>query len=141
MKLRNPIQVDESGKRTISDDEKKVIAEWIEKDYFHKPGEGSPEFFEADGTETIAIEDEEGNVAYARLSRALRIHMVFDPSQRKRNAEMLTEFTAWIAQSAADSGHKELVFSSENKALRDFEENLGFSPSPNDMVMSLRKEG
>lgn len=107
----------------------------IEKDSFHA-GLGTSDFYFEPFTEAFWVENEEGGIA-VRLSRTMRVNASFDPDARKNNAVLLTEFTNWIANAAAQSGYREVMFRTENDSLAAFEKNLGFAGSPNEMLMNI----
>ena len=121
--------------RKADENDRKRIAELIEKDPYHA-GKGSADFFFEPGSECMAVE-ENGHTFYVRIARALRINAIFDPEQKSKNARMLIKFTPAIAEMARQSGFLELVFATENPDLAKFEHKLGFDAAPGDMTMTL----
>lgn len=121
--------------RKITEADKPSIDAMIEKDPFHA-GLGTSEFYFEPCTEAFWIENEEGGFV-VRLARTMRINAAFDVDQRKNNAFLLTEFTKWVADAAAKSGFREVMFRTESDDLATFEKNLGFEGSPNEMLMNL----
>lgn len=124
--------------RKITEADKPLIDAMIEKDPFHA-GLGTSEFYFEPFTEAFWIENEHGGFV-VRLARTMRVNAAFDPDARKNNAELLTEFTKWVAGAAEQSGFREVMFRTENDALAEFERNLGFEGSPGEMVMTLNPQ-
>lgn len=125
--------------RKITEADKPLIDDFIARDPYHA-GKGTSDFYFEPCTEAFWIENEEGRIA-VRLSRTMRINAAFDPSARKNNAGLLTELTAWVAEAAAKSGFREVMFRTENDELAAFEKNLGFAGSPNEMLMNVEPKG
>lgn len=121
--------------RKANEEDRKRIAEMIESDPWHKD-KGTADYFFEDGSECMAVE-ENGNTFYVRIARALRINAIFDPEKKSKNARMLIKFTPALAEMARQSGFKEMIFSTENPELANFEERLGFLPAPADMTMKV----
>lgn len=121
--------------RKITEADKPLIDAMIEKDPFHA-GLGTSEFYFEPCTEAFWIENEEGGFV-VRLARTMRINAAFDVDQRKNNAFLLTEFTKWVAEAAAKSGFREVIFKTNNDELSSFEQRLGFQGSAGEMVMYL----
>jgi len=121
--------------RKLTPDDCPKIDEWIAKDPFHS-GKGDSSFFFEPCSEGFAVEDDSGDVMYVRISRALRVNACFDPDARERNKETMTLLSQWLAKMAADSGFREVTWTSENPALRAFGKTIGYTATP-DMVMPV----
>jgi hypothetical protein len=125
--------------RKITDADRPQIADSIACDPWHD-GRGSADFFFEPHTDAFVISDSEGDVLNVRLSRALRVNIVFnDPDARERNKETMTHLANLLRTMAGESGFREVVYTSENRALRAFGQTLGFNPTP-DMVMTVDPE-
>jgi hypothetical protein len=108
----------------------------ISKDPWHA-GKGSSAFFFDPYTEAFVLSDDDGPVLNVRLSRALRVNIVFnDADARERNKETMAMLAQFLKQQAEQSGVREITYTSENRALRVFGQRLGFKPTP-DMVMTV----
>lgn len=120
--------------RKLTPEDRPQIDAWIDADKFHA-GKGDSSFFFEPFSEAFAVEDDAGDVMYVRIARALRVNAVFsgDP---ERNKEAMTNLAVWLAKMAADSGFREVTWTSENPALRAFGKTLGYTPTP-DMVMPV----
>jgi hypothetical protein len=58
------------------------------------------------------------------------VNACFDPDARERNKETMTLLSQWLAKMAADSGFREVTWTSENPALRAFGKTIGFEEQP-----------
>ena len=121
--------------RKITEEDRPKIDELIAKDKWHA-GDGTSDFFFQPFSEGLAFEDEAGNAVYFRIARALRINAVFDCDAREANKEILTEAGKFFEHSAKTSGFREVVWTSENPALRKFGTVIGFTEQP-DLVMNV----
>lgn len=133
--------------RKADDSDKPRIAEFIEKDEFHKEAADEyrkrtdkppEEYFFEDGSECMAVEDGD-TVFYIRQVKALRLNAVFDGHTRKENAVLLRKFTNWLAHAAQAAGFRELIFATDSPDLAHFaqSDHLKFQESPKDLVRSL----
>jgi hypothetical protein len=121
--------------RKLTEADRPKIDEWIAKDPFHA-GKGSSEFFFAPHTDGFAVEDDAGDVIYVRLARALRVNAVFDPAVPERNKETMTLLAQFLKKMAEESAYREVVWTSDNRALRAFGTTIGYTATP-DMVMPV----
>jgi hypothetical protein len=122
--------------RKITEDDRPAIDESIARDPFHA-GRGSSDFFFEPCTESFALEGPDGATMFVRLARALRVNIVFvDAAAREKNKEVMTDLAEFLKKMAKDAGFREVVYTSENGALRAFGETVGFNPAP-DMVMPV----
>ena len=122
--------------RKLTDEDRPQIDAWIEKDKFHA-GKGSSDFFFEPASDAFAVEDDAGDVMYVRIARSLRVNACFDPDARDRNKETIPQLLNFLEKMASDSGFREVVWTSENRALRMFGTTLGYAPTP-DMVMPVK---
>ena len=120
--------------RKITEEDRPKIDAFIAKDQWHA-GDGTSDFFFEPFSEGIAIEDA-GSVVYFRVARALRINAVFDCDARESNKEILKQASKFFEASAASSGMRECLFTSENPALRKFGPVIGFREEPT-LVMNV----
>ena len=120
--------------RKLTDDDRPLIDARIQADPFHA-GKGDSSFFFEPYSESFAVSDSEGDVMHVRISRALRVNAVFS-GDRKRNAEVMPVLAKALGQMAEDAGFKEIVWTSENAALRKFGTTIGFDEVP-DLVMPV----
>jgi hypothetical protein len=122
--------------RKITETDRPQIVDSSARNPWHD-GQGSADFFFEPHTDSFILEDDNGPVLNVRLARALRVNIVFnDPDARERNKETMTHLANFLRTMAGESGFREVVYTSENRALRAFGQTLGFSPTP-DMVMSV----
>lgn len=116
------------------------IAEWIAADPDHAD-KGNPDFFIAKPEEaalTFTAMDEHGDIFFVRSETIMRLHIQFaPPTERRRTARAIKEFTPHIASKAAHLGCKQLIFESVVEPLIKFLERHGFSRSPAEHVLDL----
>jgi hypothetical protein len=122
--------------RKLTEEDRPAIDEAIKNDQFHS-GRGDSSFFFEPCTESFVISDDTGDVLNVRLARALRVNIVFaDPDAHERNKTAMADLALFLQKSAAESGHKEVVFTSANPRLRKFGTTVGFEEQPT-LVMAV----
>jgi hypothetical protein len=123
--------------RPTSEQDKELIADWIERDPDHR-GRCSADFWLPGDPdiEQYVVEDEEGPVMFVRAEKLMRLHVQFSPN-RIRVAPAIDEFTPWISNEAKKRGYKQLIFESVFKPLIRFLGKRGFRSSPNEQVKDL----
>lgn len=119
LQVRKPLESDlEHLKKCLGTDE------------FHKLQD--PSWWTNNG-ELITFYDEKGPVLHVKAELALRVHVQFDPTQRKRNAVALKPAFQFVKEHAIRSGIKEIIFDSIYEPLINFcKKHLLFNPTKND---------
>lgn len=126
--------------RRTSEADKPQLAEWIAADSDHR-GRGTPDFWmpDSDGQgDCFAMVDEKGTIFYVRAENVVRLHIQFaPPSEKRRTAAAIDEFTKLMAKGAKAKKYSQLIFESTVLPLITFLEKRGFRPSKNEFVMDL----
>lgn len=125
--------------REVSEADREQLEKWIQADPDHS-GRCNADFWlkPEDGVKLFAIEDSLGTIFYVRGENLLRLHIQFaPPSERRRLAKAIEEFTPLIASGAKKSHYKQLIFESIVKPLVDFLGKRGFRSSPAEQVYDL----
>jgi len=123
--------------RPTNEQDRALIAEWIEADPDHKGRCNADFWLSHDKAEQFAVEDEQGTVFFVRSEDLLRLHIQFSPD-RKRTAKAIDEFTPMIAEQAGRERYKQLIFESVFKPLIRFLKKRGFHSSPDEYVYDIQ---
>jgi len=116
-------------KRTLTEDDKKLLAEWIAAEPAHV--NSMPEFYYEAGSKSVMYEDSEGPVCVVRYTPILRLDMDFAPGiDKTRIKEAMKTELPEIAEQAKMQNFKELVFDSIAEPLIRFCQRLGFVTCP-----------
>jgi hypothetical protein len=122
--------------RKLVEADREKIAAWMAQDADHKTLD--PAAFWEPGTESFALEDEDGTVMYVRCSNVMRIDIQFDTDARDRTRAMLREGFEWLKGEAKRRSYREMIFDSVAKPLIWFcMKTLGFRPVRNEYHVTL----
>lgn len=126
--------------RRTSEADRQQIADWIAADPDHRD-RGNPDFWLPDPTgegDCFAMQDAEGTIFYVRAENVVRLHIQFaPPSEKRRLAPAIDEFTKLMAKGAKAKKYAQLIFESTVLPLTRFLTKRGFRPSRNEFVMDL----
>ena len=125
--------------REVSESDRAQISDWILVDEDHR-NKCDADFWLAKepGVKLFAVEDSCGPIMFVRGENILRLHIQFaPPSEKKRLARAISEFTDLISQGAKKQNYKQIIFESIFQPLIAFLERRGFKASKNEYVRSL----
>lgn len=106
--------------RRIEQDDWNLLEISVSKDEYHS-ATTLPEFFYDERALCNVYEDENGPVMFVRGTNALRVDIQFiDNYDRERNAKVMLEGFADFANKARNAGYTELIFNTDNPALKVF---------------------
>ena len=126
--------------RSVSEQDRTKIEQWIQADDDHR-GKCKPDFWIPSGEPHVihfCVRDEQGDIFFVRGEMVLRLHIQFaPPSERKRLAKAIDEFTPIIAAGAKKQGYKQIIFESMVEPLIRFLHARGFRSSKDEQVRDL----
>ena len=125
--------------REVSESDRAQISEWINLDPDHA-GKCDADFWlkPEPSVKLFAIEDSCGPIFYGRGENILRLHLQFaPPSEKKRLARAISEFTDLVSAGAKKQHYKQIIFESVFKPLIAFLERRGFKASEHEYVRNL----
>lgn len=125
--------------RPVTEQDREKLAEWIKSDSDHA-GKCDPDFWikPDDGVKLFAVQDEQGDVFFARVENIQRWHLQFCPDTA-RNKEAIPECLSEIAANSKNS-YRQIIFESVFKPLTRFLKKHGFTHSPDEYVYELHKK-
>jgi hypothetical protein len=119
--------------RSLTAEDLPLLAQSLSNDSTHVGT--TPEFFTQVGSLCNVYEDETGTVMFARASKALRLDLQYvDNADVQRNTKAVLEGFDGLAAKAKANGFSEIVFTTQNPALRAFcVEHFGFADCDGEM--------
>ena len=125
--------------RPVSEQDREALTKLIAQDSDHA-GKCEPDFWlkPEDGVKLFAVQDEQGDLFYARVENIQRWHIQFCPDTERNKAAI----PACLAEIAANSkkGYRQIIFESVYKPLTRFLKKHGFRHSPDEYVYELHEK-
>lgn len=129
--------------RPAGEEDLELARTWTSEDPSHA-GRIAPEFWlqQGKGEEAWVLEDEHGPVFFFHMQQTVKALIQFGPSrtreQRERTQLALMAGMAWLGALLGSIGKHEMVFDSQNPALKRFcEKRLGFAATPDMLTKGL----
>jgi|GEM_PF-2276416 len=133
--------------REATEDDRKLLEEWIAADPDHAAKKVQPEFFyeKQPGVGCYLLCDAEGPIYFWKTSNVVRLDAQFGPSEHSadklRNRDALIEGMDWLARMCAAKGATEILFDSVVPLLRRLAiRQMGCEAMPGELVRSLELE-
>ena len=119
--------------RPINEEDRLLLEFSLEGDSYHR--DTTSDFFYDPNSVCNVYEDDEGPVLFVRGTKALRLDIQFvDNKDTKRNAAVMLEQFANLAQQAKANGFTEIIFNSNSPLLIRFcKQKFGFVESKGEL--------